>query len=71
MVEGIVVSKTIGGTSCIIGRVNVNEFDLSAELLLKRVKRDEIIAFDNKVLAKNTVRIPLEFANYPPPLITC
>ena len=45
---------------CIIRRVNVNEFDLSTELLFKGVECDEVVALDDEVFADCAVLIPLD-----------
>ena len=58
MVKTIVVAETI--TSGVIGWVDINEFDLSAELLFEGVKADEVIAFDDEVLAYRAVFVSLD-----------
>ena len=56
MVE--IVTETIG--SRVIGWIGVNEFDLSAELLLEGVECDEVVAFDDEVFTDNPVLVPLD-----------
>ena len=57
MVKTIVVAETI--TSGVIWRVNVNQFDLSVELLFEGVECNEIVAFDDEVFANDAVLIAL------------
>ena len=58
MIKVIIIAETV--TSGVIWRVDVNEFDLSAELLFEGVEGDEVIAFDDKVFANCAVVIALD-----------
>ena len=58
MVKTVVITETI--SSCVIRRVNVNQFDLATELLFKRVKRDEVVTLNNEIFADNSVLVPLD-----------
>ena len=61
MVKTIVVAEAIG--SRVIRWINVNQFDLSTELLFEGVERDEVVAFDDDVLANDTVFVSFKVAN--------
>ena len=78
MVKTIVVTETIG--SGVVGWVDVNEFDLPVELLFEGMEGDEVVAFDDEVLANDTVFVSFKVANlifimlimnYPPPIYFC
>ena len=58
MFETIIVVKTIPIN--IIRRVDVNQFDLSSELLFEGMESDEVVAFDDKVFANRAVFVPLD-----------
>ena len=58
MVKIIVIAETI--TSSVIRWINVNQFDLSTELLFEGMERDEIVALDNEVFANRAVLVPLD-----------
>ena len=51
MIKGVIVGKAVCGATGVKWRVNVNEFDLSAELLFEGVECDEVVALDNEVFA--------------------
>jgi hypothetical protein len=57
MVKVIVVTEAVG--SRVIGWVDVDEFDLSAKLLLEGVECDEVVALDNEIFTNNSVCISL------------
>ena len=59
MIKRVIISKSATFSFRIIRRINVNEFDLSAELLFQGMECDEVIAFDDKVLAYRAVFIAL------------
>ena len=76
MVKGVIVGKTVCGATRVKWRVNVNQFDLSAELLFEGVECDEVVTLDDEVFAYHAVRISFEGGNplfnilimiYPPP----
>ena len=60
MVESVVIGENICFSTSIIWWVNVNQFDLSAELLFEGVKGDEIIPFDNQIFAYRAVLIAIQ-----------
>ena len=77
MIKRVVISKSATFSFRIIRWINVNQFDLSAELLFEGVEGDEVVAFDDKVFAYRAVLISLKFTNlifiilitiYPPPV---
>ena len=61
MVKAIIVAETI--TSGVIRRVNINQFDLRAELLFEGVECYEVVALDDEVFAYRAILISLKFTN--------
>ena len=55
MIERIIIGENIRFSTCIIWRVNINQFDLSSELLFESMECNEVIAFDDKVFADRAV----------------
>ena len=51
MVKSVVISKSAAFSFRIIRWININQFDLSAELLFEGVKHYEVVAFDDDVFA--------------------
>jgi len=69
MIKIIVIFERI--FTSVIWRINVNEFDLAAELLLEAMQDDEVVAFDNEIFAQGPISISAEgqfFTIYPPHL---
>ncbi len=62
MFKTIIVAKTIAIN--IIWWVNINQFDLPAELLFEGVEGNEVVTFDDEVFAYNPVFVPFECANF-------
>ena len=63
MIEGIVVGENICFSTCIIRRIDINQFDLSAKLLFEGVECDEVVAFDDKVFAYCAIVVALDLCN--------
>ena len=62
MSEGVIVSKNVGST-CVIRRISINKFDLSAELLFEGVECYQVVAFDDEIFAYYPVRLSFEGGN--------
>lgn len=64
MIESIVISEDVRLSTCIIRRVNINQFDLSTKLLFEGMECDEVVALDDEILAEDAFFVALEFANF-------
>ncbi len=64
MIESVVIGKNICFPTSVIRRVNVNQFDLAAELFFEGVECNEVIALDDEILANDTLLVPLKLSNF-------
>ena len=49
MIEAIIVIKAI--ITCIVRRININEFDFPSKTLFQTMQNDKIIPFDDKIIS--------------------